>query len=86
MGDSYISWRKVEIKLILLILLGSGMRQELEEVIEVIESMLEIADRMTGADREAMQLLIYTAYGMLHFVIEEESEEESEEETDDPMN
>ena len=85
MGDSYISWRKVEIKLILLIVLGSDMRQELEEVIEVIESMLEIADRMTGVDREAMQLLIYTAYGMLHFVMEEESEE-SEEETDDPMN
>jgi hypothetical protein len=59
------------------------MRQELEEVIEVIESMLEVADRMTGADKEAMQLLIYTAYGMLHFVMDEE---ESEEETDDPMN
>jgi len=84
MGDSCVSWGEATIKLIEnLIALGSEMRQELEEVIEVIESMLEVADRMTGADKEAMQLLIYTAYGMLHFVMDEE---ESEEETDDPMN
>jgi hypothetical protein len=58
------------------------MREEIAEVLTIIEEMLEICDRMRGTDREALQLHIYTIYGMLGFLIEEEEEEE---EQDDPM-
>jgi hypothetical protein len=55
-------------------------------VLTIIEEMLGICDRMRGTDREALQLHIYTIYGMLGFLTEEgEEEEEEEEEQDDPM-
>lgn len=59
------------------------MREEIAEVLKIVEEMLEMCDRIRGTDREALQLHIYTIYGMLGFLIEEEEEEE--EEQDDPM-
>lgn len=52
-------------------------------MIDISTEMLEICDRMTGDDKDAMEKLIYTLFAMLNAL---KDMEVYEEESDDPMN
>jgi hypothetical protein len=59
------------------------MQEELDDMIDISTEMLEICDRMTGDDKDAMEKLIYTLFAMLNAL---KDMEVYEEESDDPMN
>ena len=59
------------------------MQEELDDMIDISSEMLEICDRMTGDDKDAMERLIYTLFAMLTALKDMHYEDE---EPDDPMN
>ena len=61
------------------------MQEELDDMIDISGEMLEICDRMTGEDKDAMERLIYTLFAMLTALKDMRMYAE-EAESDDPMN
>jgi len=62
------------------------MQEELDDMINISTEMLEICDRMTGEDKDAMERLIYTLFAMLTALKDMRMYEDQEAESDDPMN
>jgi hypothetical protein len=62
------------------------MQEELDDMIDISSEMLEICDRMTGEDKDAMERLIYTLFAMLTALKDMRMYEDQEAESDDPMN
>ena len=62
------------------------MQEELDDMIDISTEMLEICDRMTGEDKDAMERLIYTLFAMLTALKDMRMYEDQEAESDDPMN
>lgn len=62
------------------------MQEELDDMIDISGEMLEICDRMTGEDKDAMERLIYTLFAMLNALKDMRMYEDQEAESDDPMN
>jgi hypothetical protein len=62
------------------------MQEELDDMIDISGEMLEICDRMTGEDKDAMERLIYTLFAMLTALKDMRMYEDQEAESDDPMN
>ena len=61
------------------------MQEELDDMIDISTEMLEICDRMTGEDKDAMERLIYTLFAMLTALKDMRMYEDQEAESDDPM-